>query len=276
LEIPAGVLAAASMADKAADARVRLCEEHDLDAVMALYESVNAARTGTLVRGRNDWLRCLAVLDLQGATIYVATHGDEIVGYMAIQPSNKSVDVLEMLLAPRLIAPVEPGQSSPAADVALSLLRAALAQNRDAALVRAGLPADYRRLVCDALAPYVATTGCADLMWRMVDPLRLLQQLAPMLTARLRAGHDVVPLSVRIGPLHGGAVLRAGHDGVVVERPHRDDEPVLPDAVFLALLLGTEDAWAQLDNLPLPRALSQTLQHLFPSQDWVFWRSDAF
>jgi hypothetical protein len=255
---------------------VRLCEEHDLDVVMALYESVNAARTGILVRGRDDWLRCLAILDLQGATLYVATHGDEIVGYMAIQPWNKSIDVLEMLLAPRLIAPVEPGQSSPAADVALSLLRAALAQNRDAALVRAGLPADYRRLVCDALAPHVATTGCADLMLRMVDPLHLLQRLAPMLSARLRAGHDATPLSVRVGPLHGGAVLRVGPDGVVVERPYRDDEPVLPDAVFLALLLGTEDAWAQLDNLPLSRALSQTLQHLFPPQDWVFWRSDAF
>jgi hypothetical protein len=113
-------------------------------------------------------------------------------------------------------------------------------------------------------------------MLRMVDPLRLVQQLAPVLSARLRAGHDVAPLSVRIGPLHGGAVLRAGHHGVVVERPHRGDEPVLPEAVFLALLLGTEDAWPQLDNLPLPRAMGQTLRHLFPPQDWVYWRSDAF
>jgi predicted N-acetyltransferase YhbS len=276
LEIPAGVLAAPSMADKPGDARVRLCEEHDLDAVMALYESVNAARAGTLVRERDDWLRCLTVLALHGATICVATHGDEIVGYMAVQPWNTSIDVLEMLLAPQLIAPVEPGQSSAATDVVLSLLRAALAQNRDAAVVRAGLPADYRRLVCDALAPHVATAECADLMLRMVDPMRLLQQLAPVLSARLRAGHDVVPPSVRIGPVHGGAVLRAGHDGVVVERPHRDDEPTLPEAVFLALLLGTEDAWVQLDNLPLSRAIGQTLQHLFPRQDWVFWRSDAF
>ena len=276
LEIPAGALAAASVADKPGNARVRLCADHDLDAVMALYESVNAARTGSGVRARDDWLRCLAVLDLQGATICVATQGDEIVGYMAVQPWNKSFDVLEMLLAPQVIAPVEPGQSAEARDVALSLLRAALAQNRDAAVVHAGLPADYRRLVGDALTPHVATAGCADLMLRLVDPLRLLQQLAPALSARLRAGHDLAPLNVRIGPLHGGAVLRARHDGVVVERPHRDDEPVLPDAVFLALLLGTEDAWAQLDNLPLPKAMGQTLQHLFPPQDWVFWRSDAF
>src|SRR4051794_22793390 len=46
LEIAAGALAATSVADKPGDARVRLCAEHDLDAVMALYESVNAARTG--------------------------------------------------------------------------------------------------------------------------------------------------------------------------------------------------------------------------------------
>src|SRR5919198_1603211 len=50
LEIPAGVLAATAVADKPGDARVRLCEEPDLDAVMALYDGVNAARTGTLVR----------------------------------------------------------------------------------------------------------------------------------------------------------------------------------------------------------------------------------
>ena len=24
------------------------------------------------------------------------------------------------------------------------------------------------------------------------------------------------------------------------------------------------------------KAMGQTLQHLFPPQDWVFWRSDAF
>jgi hypothetical protein len=276
LEIPAEALAATAVADKPGDVRVRLCEDADLDAVMMLYDAVNAARTGTLVRERDDWLRCLAVLDLQGATIYVATRGDEIVGYMAVQPWNKSIDVLEMLLAPQLIAPVAPDQSSAATDVVRSLLHAALAQHRDAVVVRAGLPADYRRLVCDALAPHVATAGCADLMLRLVDPLHLLQQLAPGLSARLRAGYDVAPLSVRIGPLPGGAVLRARHDGVVVERSHRDDEPVLPDAVFLALLLGAEDAWAQLDALPLPKAMGQTLQHLFPPQDWVFWRSDAF
>ena len=188
LEIPAGVLAATSVADKPGDACVRLCAEHDLDAVMALYESVNAARTGSVVRERDGWLRCLAVLNVQGATIFVATHGDEIVGYMAAQPWNTSIDVLEMLLAPRLIAPVGPGHSPAATDVVLSLLRAALAHNRDAAVVRAGLPADYRRLVGDALTPHVATAGCADLMLRMVDPLPLLQQLAPVLSARLRAG----------------------------------------------------------------------------------------
>src|SRR5437764_1894324 len=181
LEIPAGALAATCKADKPGNARVRLHEAHDLDAVMALYESVNATRMGTLVREHDDWLRCLAVLDLQGATICVATHDDAIVGYMAVQPWNKSLDVLEMLLAPQLIAPVEPNQSSAATDVALSLLRAALAQHRDAAVVRAGLPADYRHLVSEALTPHVATAGCADLMLRMVDPLPLLQQLAPVL-----------------------------------------------------------------------------------------------
>src|SRR5919201_3974182 len=123
LEIPAGAIAATSMADRPGDTRVRLCEEPDLDAVMALYASVNAARTGSVVRERDDWLRCLAVLNLQGATNFVATHGDEIVGYMAVQPWNKSVDVLEMLLAPRLLVPAEPGHPSAATDVVLSLLR---------------------------------------------------------------------------------------------------------------------------------------------------------
>src|SRR5207248_8050918 len=162
--------------------------------------------------------------------------------YAAAQPGDKSIDVLEMLLAPQLVERAGPDRSAGCTDVVLSLLRVIVAQNRDAAVVCAGLPADYRRLVGDALAPHGATTACDDLMLRTVDPVCLLQRLAPVLAARLRAGRDVVPLAVRIGPLRGGAVLGVGPDSVVVECPHRDDEHVLPEATFLALLLGTEDA----------------------------------
>ena len=83
-------------------------------------------------------------------------------------------------------------------------------------------------------------------------------------------------MAVRIGPLRGGVVLRAERDGVAADHPGRDDAYVLPEATFLALLLGTEGSCAQLDDLPLPTALRQTLRRLFPPQDWVFWRSDAF
>jgi predicted N-acetyltransferase YhbS len=263
LEIPAQALRAAPPA-AAPKTAVRALEGHDLDAVMALHESANAGRTGSAVRTRDDWLDRLTALDLQKTAFLVAEREGEIVGYAAAQPQGKQVDVLELLLAPW-------------AEDAWRPLLAAASKAPSVATVRAWLPGDYRRLVCDAIPDTVIARDDL-LMLRLVDPLRLLQGLVPLLTARLREGEDatVEPLEVRVGHLRGGAVLRVAESAVTVDRPRRDDAHTLPDAAFLTLLLGTESARDELAAAALPPAACATLLRLFPPQDWVYWRSDAF
>ena len=214
------------------------------------------------MRTRDDWLGRLTTLDLQQTTFLVAEREGEIAGYLALQAQGAHADVLEMLLAPW------------AEDVWRPLL-AAVATPASVKTVRAWLPGDYRRLICDTI-PQTVVTGDDLLMLRLVDPVRLLQGLLPLLTARLRDGDPVESLDVRIGHLRGGAVLRAAGSAVTVERPRRDDAHVLADAVFLPLLLGAEGAAAGLDVVSLPPAARATLLRLFPPQDWVFWRADAF
>lgn len=266
LEIPAQALGAAPSAAAPATT-VRTLEGRDLDAVMELHESANAGRTGSAVRTRDDWLGRLTTLDLQQTGFLVAEREDEIVGYVATQAHGGHVDVMELLLAPW------------AEDAWRPLLATAAASDvADITIVRAWLPRDYRRLICDAV-PETVVAGDDTLMLRLVDPLRLLQNLIPLLTTRLRDGHDghdAPPLDVRIGHLRGGAVLRVDGRVVTAERPRRDDAHLLPDAAFLALLLGTESAPAGLDAAPLPPDVRATLLRLFPPQEWVFWRADAF
>ncbi len=263
LEIPAQALRAAPP-PATPKTVVRALDGHDLDAVMALHESANAGRTGSAVRTRDDWLDRLTALDLEKSAFLVAEREGEIVGYAATQPQGAQVDVLELLLAPW-------------AEDAWRPLLAAASKAPSVTTVRAWLPGDYRGLVCEAV-PETIIARDDLLMLRLVDPLRLLQGLIPLLTARLREGESeaVEPLDIRVGHLRGGAVLRVAGAEVTVERPRRDDALALPDAAFLALLLGTESAPDELAAANLPSAACATLLRLFPPQEWVYWRADAF
>ena len=263
LEIPTEAFATA-FSGSAPTARVRPLEANDIDALMELHESSNAARTGTAARDRDDWFGCLTTLDLHGAMLLVALRKDEIVGYTAAIPHGTHVDVLELLLAPW------------AEDAWAPLLRAVAAKAGNAVTLAAGLPADYRRLVCERLGAQATLVACDELMLRIVDPTQLLGELQPLLAARLRTAGAAEPLAVRIGPLRGGAVLCADHNGVAVKHPRRDDPYILPEGVFLELLLGAESAQAALDALDFPAPVCEMLRCLFPQQDWVFWRADAF
>lgn len=278
LDVPPEALQAASNGGAAAPgqaharARVDRLEGRDLDAVMALHESVNAARTGSPLRDRDEWLARLTVLDLLGAQLLVARRGKGVAGYAAALPRNGQarggtgspvVEVVDLLLAPW------------AEDAWLPLLRAAQDAGGKDARLRLDLPGDYRRLVRDGLGPSVVEETRDDLMMRVVDPFALLRGLAPLLSSRLRDTPAATALRVRVGPLRGGAVLCASGPMVSVERPRRDDVDVLPDDLFLHLLFGVEDAHLMIEQAPLPEAARETLARLFPLQDWVYWRADA-
>jgi hypothetical protein len=258
-------LTAASLEPVAPDeppAQVRAFDPHDLDEVMELYDSINAARTGSLVRGRDDWMGCLTALDLRDGSALVAHVQDRIIGYAATQPNGTGVDVPEILLAPR------------AEKVWRPLLRGVLLMTGRSTTLCVVAPDDYRRLM--SKHPGAALTTDNTLMLRTVEPARLLREIGSMLALRLRDADRVPPLAVRIGPLRGGAVLRVADREVAVDHPRTNDQYLLPESAFVALLLGAVDARSRLDALPLPDAARETLLRLFPPQDWVLWRSDSF
>ena len=278
------------------EVKIRPLEDGDLDAVLALQESVNVARTGSAVRDCAAWLGSLAALNARGARLLVAEHAGEIAGYVVAQPwqdrRERRVEVLELLLAPWL------------QDAWRPLLRGALAAAGDATTLSASLPRDYRALIAAALgtrdgagdAGHGGDAGNAgdagdaetaherdDLMVRIVDPPRLLKEIVPLLVTRLRQAPAPDPLRLRVGPLRGGVALSIADTRIAIDTPSRDDPYALPESTFLALLFGTEDAYARLRDPapygglpPLPDWAQDTLERLFPPQDWIYWRSDAF
>jgi len=175
--------------------------------------------------------------------------------------------------------------------------RAALATTAGATTLSACLPRDYR-----ALTPCAGSTASAhaqpqrvsderavtvrerdDLLVKVIEPARLLKDITPLLATRLRKTPSPAPLRLRIGPLRGGAALSIADTRITVDTPSRDDPYILPEDTFLALLFGAEDVAARLrDPVPtgglpsLPDWALNTLEHLFPPLDWIYWRSDAF
>jgi len=266
--------------------QVRPLESSDLDAALALHETVNIARTGSVVRDRDTWMGSLATLNARGAHMFVAVQGGELAGYVVVRPAatrqrdragqraGQRAEVLELLLAPWSLGAWRP------------LLRAAAATaGEGTTTLSACLPRDYRALIAGALDGATLAPARDDLLLRIIDPPRLLKELAPLLATRLRKLPVAEPLRLRIGPLRGGATLSIVDGRVTIVPPGRDDPYALPESVFLSLLFGTEDAYARLrDPLavtngglpPLPDGALELLEGLFPPQDWVYWRSDAF
>ncbi len=266
--------------------QVRPLESSDLDAVLALHETVNIARTGSVVRDRDTWMGSLATLNARGARMFVAVQGGELAGYVVVrvaatrqrdragQRAGQRAEVLELLLAPWSLGAWRP------------LLRAAAATaGEGTTTLSACLPRDYRALIAGALDGATLAPARDDLLLRIIDPPRLLKEIAPLLATRLRKLPVAEPLRLRVGPLRGGATLSIADGRVTIVPPGRDDPYALPESVFLSLLFGTEDAYARLrDPLavtngglpPLPDGALELLEGLFPPQDWVYWRSDAF
>jgi len=244
---------------------VRSIEERDLGGLLALHQTANRGRTGSVPHDADSLTDHLAVLYLRGMILLVAVEDSgAVVGFIAAQPLGKQVEVIELLVA------------SQTSETWRALLCGVAAVAPDAVIMRCGLPADYRRVVREALGRQVHVRERRDLLVRAVDPIRLLRDLTAMLEARVLHAGLLADLTVRFGPLPGGAALRLHGASVSITRPGPADRYVVPASAFLALLFGVEHAHHDLDALALPGEVRNALARLFPLQDWVFWRSEAF
>jgi len=244
---------------------VRSIEERDLDGLLALHQAANRGRTGSVLHDADGLTHHLAVLYLRGMTPLVAAEQTgAVVGFIAAQPLGKQVEVVELLL------------SSRTSQTWRALLCGVAEAAPDAVIIRCGLPADDRRVVRDTLGRHVHVRERRDLLVRVVDPVRLLRCLAATLESRVLRAGLLADLTVRFGPLQGGVALRLHGASISVTRPGPTDRYVVPASVFLALLFGVEYARDDLDALALPGEVRHALTRLFPPQDWIFWRSEAF
>ena len=244
---------------------VRSIEERDLDGLLALHQTANRGRTGSVPHDADSLTDHLAVLYLRGTVLLVAVEDSgAVVGFIAAQPLGKQVEVIELLLA------------SQTSETWRALLCGVADAAPDAVIMRCGLPADDRRVVRQALGRHVHVRERRDLLVRAVDPMRLLRDLTVMLESRLLHAGLLADLTVRFGPLPGGAALRLHSASITVMRPSPTDRYVVPASAFLALLFGVEHAHDDLDALALPGEVRNALARLFPLQDWIFWRSEAF
>lgn len=244
---------------------VRPLEEHDLDPLLSLHEAANWARSGSVLYDAEELRGRLATLHLNGDLVRVAEVDGVLAGFIAAQMRGRQMDVLQLLLSPR--------QQDVWAPLLKELYRAA----HETAIIRLGLPADYRALVRARLDWQARVREREDLLLRAVDLRMLLRAAAPVLEARLSRSIGSAEVSVRIGPTRGGAVLRVSGAHVVVEPPRRDDPIIaaLPEELFLALLLGTESAQGALETLELTADVRELLTALFPPRNWIFWRADV-
>ncbi len=244
---------------------VRSIEERDLDGLLALHQTANRGRTCSVLHDADSLTDHLAVLYLRGMILLAAVEDSgAVVGFIAAQPLGKQVEVVELLLA------------SQTSETWRALLCGVADAAPDAVIMRCGLPADDRRVVREALGRQVHVRERRDLLVRAVDPVRLLRDLTAMLESRVLHAGLLADLTVRFGPLPGGAALRLHGASISITRPSPDDRYVVPASTFLALLFGVEQAHDGLDALGLPGEVRNALGRLFPPQDWVFWRSEAF
>ncbi len=244
---------------------VRTLEERDLDPLLSLHEAANWARSGSVLYDAEELRGRLATLHLDGDLVRVAEVEGVLAGFIAAQMRGRQMDVTQLLLSPRR------------QDVWAPLLKDLHRAAHETAIIRLGLPADYRALVRERLDWQARVREREDLLLRAIDLGPLLRVAAPVLETRLSRSIGSAEVRVRIGPTRGGAVLGVIGARVVVESPRRDEPvaAVLPEELFLALLLGTEGAQAALEALDLPPDVQELLTALFPPRNWIFWRADA-
>jgi predicted N-acetyltransferase YhbS len=225
--------------------------EHDADAALALQETADAHRTGTLLRGRDEWDTQRWRLDEGDLDFRVVRQtSDSLRGYVRTRIRGEDVQVLELGAMP--------------GDV--SLARALLgASSRPARRLHVTLPPSLRAAVLDH---EIVEQLPSQLMVRVCSPELLVHAIGGALQERVGASSETVSLCGARRPFTltvdaSGARL----DSVSSTMP-------LDGARSCSLLLygAAAPMGPDLDDRPD----ATTLRRLFPPQDTVFWPIDRF
>jgi predicted GNAT family N-acyltransferase len=231
----------------------------DLSEVMRFYEETNAERTGPTIRSPEYWRGQLEWLEEDRDGFLLArTEDATLAGY--VRSRARLDDVAEIL---------ELGLRMGAVKVGRTLLWAAA--RRCGHRIQGNLPASLRTL----LRPdQTQITKEAGLMGRVLDLEGVAAALKPAWIDRVRAS-GTRGGSFRLSAAHaGGAEVWVSASGVRVDRQEREKAAIsLNEGAFAHLLFRGFDAAAQ--RIGADQDLT-FLRVLFPEQDFVVWRADAF
>jgi predicted N-acetyltransferase YhbS len=230
--------------------------DDDLPDVMHLYDETNAGRSGTTVRSPEYWHSQLEWLREDRDGFLLSRTGDGgLAGYIRSRAGGDATEVLELGL----------GAGS---DVGRALLSAASA--RSGGRLRTFLPPSLRTLFRAHEGKITPEFG---LMGRVLNLPALAAALEPVWLRRVR-GSGSRGGSFRLATSAGNAELRVSAEEVRILHGTGEPAHTLDERAFAHLLFRGFDENAE-EHLGAGQDLS-LLRTLFPAQDFVVWRSDAF
>jgi hypothetical protein len=227
----------------------------DLPEVVRLFELTNAQRSGTVLRSAEYWRAQPAWLHLApDDTLGLRRADGSLAGYIRSRARQTDVEVLE------LGAPVEE------IEVGTRLVKAAA--RKRSGRVEAQLPRSLASVIPPDTRQAVEDAG---LMGRVLDTLRLLHVLRPVLERRVEVA-GLADNALYISTAAGAAELRVQDGQLTITGVELDHTQALLSENDLGhLLFHGFDA-----ERFAGRSDAAMLRALFPAQDFVIWRADAF
>lgn len=232
--------------------------EEDLPEVMRCYDEYNAGRSGTMVRSPGYWRSQLEWLNEDREGFLLSRFEDgALAGYVRSRAEPDGVEVLELGLR---VGEVETGRA---------LLSAAVA--RGGGRLRAYLPPSLKTLFRPGEAQIKTDFG---LMGRVTDLAALVAAMEPVWLQRIRQSNRR-GASLHLATSAGWAEVQVSDSGVRVdEREDNHAVNALDEGDLAHLLFRGFDAVGE--GRLGAREDASLLRTLFPVQDFVVWRADAF
>jgi len=234
--------------------------DDDLPEVMRLYEETNAERTGPTIRSPEYWRAQLRWLQEDRGDFLIARADDgALAGYVRSRSGPDATEILEL------------GVGSGDPEVGRALLSAAA--TRGGGRIRGHLPPSLRTVFQPGEREIVGEFG---LMGRVMDLAALAATLGPVWLERLRSSGSRGG-SFRLSTAAAGRTeVRVSASGIQVDTQTTDGDvaPLLDERAFAHLLFRGFDGAAS--GLIGAQPNSSLLRVLFPEQDFVIWRTDAF
>ncbi|HEX6480478.1 MAG TPA: GNAT family N-acetyltransferase [Ktedonobacteraceae bacterium] len=242
------------------EVRITPFQEGDLPAIMRLYETTNAGRTGTTIRTPEYWREQSSWLheDQDGFLVAHDMAEDVPVGYVRSRTMQNTVEILEL------------GIERGALDIGRELLTAT-SMRRDGQL-QGQLPPSMKAIF---LQGEFSITPEPGLMGRVINLAELLHVLEPVWRDRIgEAGGSEGTLSLFTSAGQAAIQIRRNGNIQVNEPGTTGMGSSLNEREFAHLLLRGFDESAE--NMLGKRQDASFLRVLFPEQDFVIWQADAF